>query len=386
MARPRELLALLLDAPREAGTPAAAHARRLVTDHLQSLDYRVIEQPFSFFPSSLNALPMFGAGLGWLTLIQIPLVDRPRRPRVGGARCLDHRPRRPRRCWCAAPRSAGRRSGEECGRTRTSSPPGAMPRCDAGSSPTSTPRRRATRWRGASSARALRWWPCSPRRCWRYCGSGARWRATGGLRGGPGAQRLWPRRAGRPSRQHPGAPDNGSGLLAALVAAEAAPASGVGVLITGAEEFGLVGARVFAREYGPQLVGAEVVNLDTIDDQGSLYIVSHDAPGARFSAGLAGVLGGRGADREGAGAAALGLCRQPAARRRRARRHSRSPGSTGARCRRMHTVRDTPAGLEFQTAEVVGSAGRRTDLTRRPASASFSLRIHGPREGPFVLA
>ncbi|HEX6861218.1 MAG TPA: hypothetical protein VF414_00290, partial [Thermoanaerobaculia bacterium] len=65
MPRPREVLALLLDAPREAGTPAAAHARRLVADHLRSLDYRVVEQPFSFFPSSLNALPMVAAGLGW---------------------------------------------------------------------------------------------------------------------------------------------------------------------------------------------------------------------------------------------------------------------------------------------------------------------------------
>ncbi|MEZ4412067.1 MAG: hypothetical protein R2910_03670 [Gemmatimonadales bacterium] len=80
MARARELIALVLDAPREAGTPAAAHARRLVADHLRALGYRVEEQPFSFFPSSLNALPMFGAGLGWLTLLQIPLVTVPGAP------------------------------------------------------------------------------------------------------------------------------------------------------------------------------------------------------------------------------------------------------------------------------------------------------------------
>ena len=73
MARARELLALVLDAPREAGTPAVAQARRLVADHLTGLGYQVREQRFSFFPSSLNAMPMFGAGLGWLTLLQIPL-------------------------------------------------------------------------------------------------------------------------------------------------------------------------------------------------------------------------------------------------------------------------------------------------------------------------
>jgi hypothetical protein len=151
----------------------------------------------------------------------------------------------------------------------------------------------------------------------------------------------------------PGARDNGTGLLAALVAAEAAPKEGVGVLITGAEEFGLVGARVFAKEYGPQLLGVEVVNLDTVDDQGALYIVSHDAPGARLAAGMATRLAGV----------------APKVRRRGqplwAFVDSRPLSRTGAAAltlarldwgtlRRVHTPRDTAEGMAFRTAEAIG--------------------------------
>ena len=47
-------------------------------------------------------------------------------------------------------------------------------------------------------------------------------------------------------RSH-GARDNGTGVVAALAAAGGRRDDAVGILITGAEEFGLVGARVFAR-------------------------------------------------------------------------------------------------------------------------------------------
>jgi hypothetical protein len=75
-----------------------------------------------------------------------------------------------------------------------------------------------------------------------------------------------------------GARDNGSGVVAALAFAEACLDQETGVLITGGEEFGLIGARIFA---GVQesLQGIEVVNLDTIDDDGMLYVVSHDPRG-----------------------------------------------------------------------------------------------------------
>ena len=85
-------------------------------------------------------------------------------------------------------------------------------------------------------------------------------------------------------RSH-GARDNGSGIAAALTAAESTADPRIGILITGAEEFGLVGARVFARA-GGRLEGTEFVNVDTIDQEGTLFLVSHDARGTGLAAAL----------------------------------------------------------------------------------------------------
>src|SRR3954447_22372472 len=54
----REILSL----PREAGTPEAELARKLVTRYLTDLGYKVEVQKFSFTPASLRAFPVFGAG------------------------------------------------------------------------------------------------------------------------------------------------------------------------------------------------------------------------------------------------------------------------------------------------------------------------------------
>ena len=62
---------------REAGTPGAAEARRVLQEALESLGYTVEVQRFGFSPSSLNAFPIFGAGLGWLTLLEVPLLALP---------------------------------------------------------------------------------------------------------------------------------------------------------------------------------------------------------------------------------------------------------------------------------------------------------------------
>ncbi|MEO7987878.1 MAG: M28 family peptidase, partial [Gemmatimonadales bacterium] len=56
-----------------------------------------------------------------------------------------------------------------------------------------------------------------------------------------------------------------------------------GILITGAEEFGLAGARIFARLDTTTSRAAVAVNLDTIDDEGALYLVSHDRPGTALA-------------------------------------------------------------------------------------------------------
>ena len=87
---------------------------------------------------------------------------------------------------------------------------------------------------------------------------------------------------GRLAGKSLGARDNGTGLVAALTAAASTSDPRIGILITGAEEFGLVGARVFAR-LAPSLHDTEFINLDTLDHEGRLYIVSHDTAGARFA-------------------------------------------------------------------------------------------------------
>lgn len=74
----------------------------------------------------------------------------------------------------------------------------------------------------------------------------------------------------------PGARDNGTGFLAVLAAAEERPDPTLGIILTGAEEFGLLGARHIARTEPSLIQGTEVINLDTLADRGSFYIVTHN--------------------------------------------------------------------------------------------------------------
>jgi Zn-dependent M28 family amino/carboxypeptidase len=143
-------------------------------------------------------------------------------------------------------------------------------------------------------------------------------------------------------------------VVAALTAAAANSDADVGILITGAEEFGLVGARVFAR-VADNLTDIEFVNFDTLDQEGRLYLVSHDARGERLARNLEPHL------------SSLGI---PIRRRRLplgifvdsaplAKAHAASVTIgrlTWATLRRIHTPADTPDGLSFDTAERVGKA------------------------------
>jgi hypothetical protein len=151
-----------------------------------------------------------------------------------------------------------------------------------------------------------------------------------------------------------GARDNGTGLAAALVAAEKSSDPRLGILITGAEEFGLVGARVFAR-HAHDLHNVEFVNLDTLDDEGRLYLVSHDRGGEQLAGDIMPSL------------VQLGL---PLRRRRLplgifvdsaplARTEGRAitiGRLTWKTLRRIHTTADTPHDLSFTTAVQIGKA------------------------------
>jgi hypothetical protein len=75
----------------------------------------------------------------------------------------------------------------------------------------------------------------------------------------------------------PGAVDNASGIIAVLVAAELArDGLDVGVLITGAEEYGMEGARAWTAAAGPQGV---FVNFDGLDDRGAFNLMRHKPAG-----------------------------------------------------------------------------------------------------------
>ncbi len=79
----------------------------------------------------------------------------------------------------------------------------------------------------------------------------------------------------RAADRSPGAVDNATGVVAALVAAEGLrDREDVGVLITDAEEFGLEGARAWSR-VRPE--GEYFVNFDGLDDRGSFRVMRHTA-------------------------------------------------------------------------------------------------------------
>jgi Zn-dependent M28 family amino/carboxypeptidase len=158
---------------------------------------------------------------------------------------------------------------------------------------------------------------------------------------------------GRLRAASPGARDNGTGIIAALTAAEASTDPGLGILITGAEEFGLVGARIFAR-LTAELRDTEFVNVDTVDEEGNLYLVSHDARGQQLADKLAPVL------------AQVGV---PVRRRRlplgifvdSAPLSRVAPAITVGRLtwrtlQRIHTPADTAGELSLETARRVGRA------------------------------
>jgi hypothetical protein len=95
---------------------------------------------------------------------------------------------------------------------------------------------------------------------------------------------------GRLRGESAGARDNATGVLAALVAAGALKSPNVGLIVTGAEEFGLVGARALAREEPELLRNADVINLDTLCDRGRLYILAHLASGLPLARRIAAVV------------------------------------------------------------------------------------------------
>ena len=342
--------------PREAGTAGAAGARAVLADELTALGFDVEVQRFAFSPSSLNALPILGAGLGWLVLVTMPLLLLGAVPRwaalgawLAGLAALLVLVRGVGLGWGA--RGTGLREDANLIATR----PGAGPprrwivaHTDTKAQGHSMAGRLVAVWillvavlalTAAAIARLGGPLPTAPVAA-----------AAGvALAAGMLAMR------GRLRGESPGARDNGSGVIAVLEAARRITNPAVGVLLTGAEEFGLVGARILASTRAELIAGTEIVNIDTVDERGALAIVSHDARGHGLAARLApGLRSDVWTVRERRLPLGIFVDSWPLAR-------AGASAVTVARLdwrtlRLIHTPRDTMDGLSLETARAVGAA------------------------------
>jgi hypothetical protein len=350
----KETASQVLSLPREAGTPEAAIARELVAAHLTGLGYKVTLQKFTFAPSSLRAFPFFGAGLGGLALVLLPVLGSTRVPAwaalvlwASGLVALVVMAAGIGLGWI--PLGEPIREDANLVATRGSGSPRrwVVAHLDSKAQGHSMAGRLVAVWAvglAVSGLTLLSLVRLNGVLASGWLGLGGVLAVVAGLLAGRGRLR------GRSL----GARDNGTGIVAALAAAEATSDPTVGILITGAEEFGLVGARVFAR-LAPDLEKSEFVNVDTVDQEGRLYLVSHDGSGARLARTLEPRLAG------------LGL---PITHRRlpvgifvdsAPLAHAHAAAMTIGRLswgtlRRIHTPSDTPHGLSFDTAEQVGRA------------------------------
>jgi hypothetical protein len=274
---------------REAGTPEAERARGVVAGHLTALGYRVTLQRFRFHPSALLGLPIFGAGIGASGLLALPLLTLPSVPAVG-ALAVWSAMLAATTCLATGVAAGWLTFGEaredaNLIAVRSEAPirRWIVAHLDTKAQGQSMAGRLVAIWLLAAAIAGIialvvaRLWGPIP--LWLSAAGGVLGVVAGGLAG-----------RGRLKGTSRGARDNGSGVVAALALAEASSDEGTGVLITGGEEFGLVGARVFTRVQG-NLQGIEVVNIDTIDDEGFLFVVSHDPRGAASAAALAQRLG-----------------------------------------------------------------------------------------------
>ena len=355
MATLEHTMAQVLALTREAGTPGAASARELVAAHLEALGYRVERQRFAFAPSSLTGFPIFGAGLGALALLLLPLLTGTRAAGwaavlvlAGGLLLLTLVALGVGLGWL--PLGGSSRQDANLVATRGDAPirRWIVAHLDTKAQVQSMAGRLVAVWVIGLAVTALgalalaRLGGIVPLS---LAGSGAAIAVLAGALAGRG--RL---RGGTA-----GARDNGTGVAAALAAAEAICDPATAILITGAEEFGMVGARVFVAQHRGRLREAEVLNLDTIDQEGGLALVSHDPRGADL------------ARRVAPGLTAAGL--PPRLRRlpvgiltdslpfARAGVPALTIGRlTWRTLRTIHTPRDTPAGLSLETAVRVGRA------------------------------
>lgn len=348
----RETAFQVLALTREAGTAEAAQAREHVAAYLEGLGYAVASQRFTFAPSSLLAFPIFGAGLGGLALVLFPFLSSDNLPHwaalaiwITGLLALTVLATGVGLGW--VPLGEGTREDANLIATRGDVPPRrwVVAHLDSKAQGHSMAGRLVAVWvvgvsvvslSGLALARLTG--ALSPV----LAGSGVMLVLVAGFLAGRGRLK---------GRSH-GGRDNGTGVVAALAAAAVSDAR-VGILITGAEEFGLVGARVFARSWEAEN-GVEFVNVDTVDQEGKLYLVSHNDSGERLAAAMETALAGLELPiRRRRLPLGIFVDSAPLARVAPAVTIGRLTWNT-LRC--IHTPADTSTGLSYRTAEQVGQA------------------------------
>lgn len=354
----------LLQSGREAGTPAVARAREHVAAHLRALGLRVDSVPFSCTSASLLGFPVFGAALGWLSLLMLLLLTStvpawaPIVLWVAGLGAAALPAAALGLGWTTLGLPVRDDANLVAWRDGAPVVRWLVAHLDSKAQGHSMAGRLVAVWIAAVAALSLTVLALvrlgGPVPLGLVAPVGTLGLAAGFLLG-----------RGRLRGESPGARDNGSGLLACLMAA-ADLGPGTGVVVTGAEEFGLLGARALLGSRPELFRGCEIINLDTLDDRGNLYVVHHDPAGA--------TLAGRVAQRltmEGVAtcvrALPIGILTDSVAFAR-----AGLPAVTVARLdwatlRRIHTPRDTMSAFQLTTAEAVGRQLARIDLPEAAA-------------------
>lgn len=269
-----------LAVPRPVGSAAVAAVEQALADRLRSFGFEVLAQQFETGPQRLYAVTIAGAGLGWVVLLTAPFLSLSvsawsaslagaagiaavtiiavgiahRRlpfnaPVVTARNLVGTRGAQPR-AWLVAHSDTKAQGLSLAGRVLAVS---SLAVGLAG----------FVVCLGARFAGPLPVWVVVP------------WVVF--VMGGGGALSLAPLRG-----ESAGAVDNASGLVAVLAAAEGLRhRPDVGVLITGAEEMGMEGARAFLTTGG----GGELfVNFDGIDARGRFTVMRHRPRGGSSAA------------------------------------------------------------------------------------------------------